>query len=367
MTTMRMGGVDLAVVNREHITRVMEDLHLEVDDDDEVKTLVARLSLHFSNTCDDEQVVPCDCCGGLSDRELDACPFCGEDDNTSSSSSESEEPAGSALAPQSKGGAMETGMTKVNGKGSGLLSGQRNEGDLDKAVHEVQRLKADGAAAYWRIGGAVRRIYDSQLWKQRNDEQGKPRYKGFDAFCSTELGITPQHAYSLIGVSKEFSEADVRKWGSTKLGLILQAPREDQKMLKAKLAEGVSKRELQEEVKESKARAGGFQKEDLKPANPTGKQTPGKHVKRVAPKNAGRRGKYGQLRVKVDEPAKVGWLAAPTKRGQKLADCPPATRMTDAPACLISVGNGLVLHLKLRTKANGQFESTYVWKYEDAE
>ncbi len=114
----------------------------------------------------------------------------------------------------------------------------RTERDLDGAVTEVQRLKGEGAVAMWKLGQYMQdHIYNVQLWKLRS-EDGKPRYKNVDAFCAAELGMTPQNAYKLMSIAKTFSEPQVRAFGTSKLGLLLEAPKEEQPKIQKRMEEG---------------------------------------------------------------------------------------------------------------------------------
>jgi hypothetical protein len=122
------------------------------------------------------------------------------------------------------------------------------EKDLDKAVAKVQQLKSKSSEDYWNLGQEIGHIYKSQIWKLRN-EDGKPRYRTVDAFVAAELGMTPPQAWKCMATAEAFTVEQVRAFGSTKLGLILEAPEEMRPQLQKAVEEGVTKRALEKEVR----------------------------------------------------------------------------------------------------------------------
>lgn len=154
-------------------------------------------------------------------------------------------------------GATETTTSKAIVKNDTKKSTDlRTERDLDTAVHAVQDLKGEGAAAAWRLGAKVKEIYDGRLWKLRvdKDDKGKEkaRWASWDAFVHGELGMTPKNAGSLMDISKTYSIEQVTAFGTTKLGLILTAPPEDQPALISQAKNGASASEIRAAVKDVK-------------------------------------------------------------------------------------------------------------------
>lgn len=229
-----------------------------------------------------ERQIRCDACAGIGDEKTDNCPYCGHDKGTSMVD-ELAAKAQPAAAPKIKGdgladvvphaqkpgvsktkpkqeanmGATETTTSKAIVKNDTKKSTDlRTERDLDTAVHAVQDLKGEGAAAAWRLGAKVKEIYDGRLWKLRvdKDDKGKEkaRWASWDAFVHGELGMTPKNAGSLMDISKTYSIEQVTAFGTTKLGLILTAPPEDQPALISQAKNGASASEIRAAVKDVK-------------------------------------------------------------------------------------------------------------------
>jgi hypothetical protein len=137
------------------------------------------------------------------------------------------------------------------------------DGELDAAVALIHKLKGDAAVSGWALGKAVFDIASRGLWRLRRDltEKGDqtPRWSSFDAFCRSELSMTPTNARTLMDVSQAFTEAEVRAWGTHKLGLLLQAPPTERPQLQKLLEGGGSYRQVREEVGRVK-RASGYSK-----------------------------------------------------------------------------------------------------------
>ena len=151
----------------------------------------------------------------------------------------------------------ETGVAK---RGPTAVQPER---ELDAAVAEVHKLKGDAAVTGWALGSAIFEIATRGLWRLRQDiaDTGArtPRWSSFDAFCKSELSMTPTNARTLMDVSRAFTEAEVRAWGSHKLGLLRQAPPEDRPQLRKLLESGGTYRQVREEVGKVK-RAKGYTK-----------------------------------------------------------------------------------------------------------
>lgn len=149
--------------------------------------------------------------------------------------------------------------------------------DLDNAVGRVVALKTAAASDMWKLGAELKGIHERQLWKLRTDDTGKGRYRSFEVFCAQEIGMSGTQCYKLIDISNQFDEEQVKKLGTTKLGLVLQAPKEDQAEL-LKEAEGTSSRQLVEKVKAKKAEKGIEQRETGRKVTPKSKGRASEHI-----------------------------------------------------------------------------------------
>ena len=129
--------------------------------------------------------------------------------------------------------------------------------DLDHAVARVRVLKTDAAASMWTLGAAIADIKSKQLWKLRSEaERNIPAWKTWEAFCHHELYMTPKNANSLAEIADRFTEKQVRAFGTTKLGLILQAPPEAREQLEKAIESGATVREIEPQVRKLRDETG---------------------------------------------------------------------------------------------------------------
>jgi arginine repressor len=179
-------------------------------------------------------------CGGRSDATLERCPFCGVDDN-------GKPPA--LAAPKTNGRAL----VKVGTAIATVL----DEKALDRAVDSVNRLKGEGALWAWKLGRTIyTEIYTADLWRQRTKD-GVGVYRSFDQFIDAELNLAKTFVYTMMKIGQYFEEKDVLEFGTSHLRSILAAPKEDHKMLLAKIKEkGLSARAVAEEVAKIRKRKG---------------------------------------------------------------------------------------------------------------
>jgi hypothetical protein len=225
-----INGVTMSKVHLAHVTQVA--LQQGVLTEGQAVTtppqvIVAKLSEHFSKL-PLEELGDCDNCNGKSPippspQALDRCAFCGFDEE-GNPLPEPEKPkaplAVVPLAPAAKVDDLQTSSSLIT------------EAVLNEQVAEVQRLKVAGAAAYWQLGRSIAIIYESQSWRQRNDKDGKPKYKNWEGFCDIELGMSPPNAYAAMDVATKFTPEQVALYGAKKLSFIVTMPEsEHQAML----------------------------------------------------------------------------------------------------------------------------------------
>lgn len=258
----------------------------------------AILMRHFQKTVKKDDLLKCEKCGGLSSEKFDSCPYCGEGgvkevpasndaalatngasngaakviDVPGETVSDGPAPAASsskkgskakpkaakaAKAPKAKPAAAKKGGSKgTKPAGSAALAKAPNaqsrellqEHDLDEAVARILELKAASAMSLWELGQKVREVYERELWLQRTNESGKPRYKRFQNFCESELGLKRTTAYALMEVAKEFDAKTLAEVGIKKLSLIVGLPPEQREPLLNRARNGASARTLASEA-----------------------------------------------------------------------------------------------------------------------
>lgn len=263
-------GIIIDKLDPKLVAAAIAEVKLDVDPGASLEQAAVALYGYYDEHTPKKDRAVCASCKALSNGDLNECPFCGSEealavDGVPVSSAHDV----SAAAKKATNKAGEQQMTtaaetakKTNGKSHVALvkddtttksSAIRTERDLDAAVAEVHRLKGEGALAYRHIGEfMMKHIYGPQLWKLRT-EGGKPRYKNVDAFCNDELGMSPQHAWKLMDVARNFTDAQVKAFGTTKLGLLLEAPKEEQSKIQKRMEAGelTTKREVEKEVRKA--------------------------------------------------------------------------------------------------------------------
>lgn len=368
-----------------------------IDDNEEVKAAVGdvsdmndeqiavALTEHFGKTTAKANVVSCDYCLGLSSDQFPVCPYCGTSDDELESAASSETvpapiatpiaaapkldddvPVAQATSPvqdvpsspkvtkikktitttvkkpsiNTNGDEAQMQTEHVNGSnGQKLTKVERKStkltvDTLDKAVQDVERLKSAAAGSYWQLGRKILEVYDTQLWKLRQSEEGKARYKGFDAFCHHEFKMSPTHAYKLMDVAKKFSEKDVAQFGTTKLGLLLQAPPEDQPAIEKQVRAGASTKKVKEAV------AGARKQKGFKKPSGKGRKQETKTTGRAAEK----------ITVASIEGRKtVKLFAKPANmRNIDFASLKRAKKLGDIPFGRLELANDVVMYISVQ-------------------
>lgn len=332
---------------------------------------------HAQGKASGVELLQCDGCGGLSPETLSACPFCGKAEGDAEQAStevvsskkhavpstdeddeidalEDEEPA----APKAKSKrtkkvnpAQATLPIATLAKKSDAIiidpktvaiekAGNYTERDLNAAVARVVKLKGDTCVSMWHLGVEFTNIHTKQLWKLRTDDVKGARYKAFDQFCARELGMSHGNVFSLIDVSRNFSEAQARAFGTSKLALLLEAPEVAQaKIMEEKIAKGAPLSEVREEVKKARAEHGVVKRNTGRRKAPKGKTTnTSKNPEKIT--IAGLLGKH-----------KVSLV---TKATAKDEEPKAAKRLADEPVGTLEMSNRTKMHFSIITdKAGG--------------
>ena len=178
-------------------------------------------------------------------------------------------------------------------------------------------------------GPSLGDIADRQLWKLRVDGKDKPRFKTIEAFFYEETGFTPTHAWKLIKVAQKFTALDVERFGTGKLGLVLQAPENVQPALLGAVQSGASKAVIEQEVRRANKGLRTYVKKDGTPAKKRGRK-PGPFAKITVANMLGKRTVplYMAASVKAATGDHKGW--------------DKAKRVRDVPTCTLELVNGVV-------------------------
>ncbi len=234
------------------MTAAIKKLKLKMPPQKTAPAMAAVLKTHFKAACDADNLSNCTNCGGDSDINLEACPYCGDSEVVG-------DPAAAA-------GVITTTAEALPAEA------QVSTEQLDTAVANFKAKKRHAEASIWELGVEVAAIHDGDLWKTRM-LGGDPQYKTFKAFCGVELGISHTHAYSLIEVAKKFTRERVEQIGVSKLSIIVQLPADKQAAaLNGAANGGKSKSDLAKELAASKGK-------DKVPETVTIMARAGSHVK----------------------------------------------------------------------------------------
>jgi hypothetical protein len=157
------------------------------------------------------------------------------------------------------------------------------QADLDAARDAIIAASHGVALNTWRLGRELVRVDRLGLWQLRRGEDGVPAHKSFAAFLRTECRLKKVMASYAMRVAAKYSEADVLRFGVTKLALLEEAPAEDRPALRQRLEGGASKREVEREVRRLNAQkrprqdGGVRRRSEVKrpnPANPVQVEAP---------------------------------------------------------------------------------------------
>ena len=246
------------------------------------------------------------------------------------------------------------GAMKIAGKKDDAIVSSKvhTERELDEAVKDVERLKVAGSVAFYHLGQRIVEIQDQNLWKLRTekDDKGKVsvRWKSFDAFCNQELGISPQSASSLGALARNYSENDIKTFGTKKLGLVLQAPRSEQPRIEAKVRAGASKREIEKEVRKVNR-----ERTDVDTKSRTGKARAAAATKHREKAKAKAKSTSVITVAKILGSETIKLIKRPTKIGGDLSEAVRAKKLSDEPYGFIQLASDVTMHFYVTSDAAG--------------
>jgi len=200
----------------------------------------------------------------------------------------------------------------------------------------------------------LRKIYDGELWKLRNDEEGKPKYKSFAKFIAAEVDVHERTVWRMIEVTKEFKEEQAQKYGVSILRGLLAAPKEDRSEVLEKIDAGQvqGKRGVEAEVKKIRDRkkvTGAATTKTTKTASKAAKASAAS-----AKKAAEKRGKT----VTVPFPAGRKTIRLFTKSTSKDEAPKRAKQLGERPWGKLECSNGVSVFVALVKNDKGEMELT---------
>lgn len=187
-----------------------------------------------------DELADCALCRGVGPVDLGYCVFCGVGDEQLET--EETRTMEQSMTRQSKGQ-----PTKSNGK-------TKSTRDLDRSVQQIKNHKASLSICYWELGKLIADNHDEGLWTIRVDADGNQVHRTFAQFCRDEIGLGPTHATKLMQISRAFNKSDVTRFGTSKLGLVLQVPPEHRDKMLSAAADGAGKRDLEDMARQATGR-----------------------------------------------------------------------------------------------------------------
>ena len=232
---------------------------------------------------------------------------------------------------------------------------------LETAVARVkkieERIKSEaeryGRVVYgdhWELGNAVYSIYKDRLYTQRMDPATQQtKYKNWNQFVLSELGMSPTWAYKLMDVAYGFTKEDVEKFGVAKLAHVVRLPEGDRKLLLTDASKALPVSAVAKQVQEQ-IRKGGAEREPTAAAAAGGRgvRSGTKATKAAAKK---KQEKLVDQERKVTVATLLGRQTIPLFAKGK--DDKRAKRIADEPVGREEVVNGVVCAYRVVLQAAG--------------
>ncbi|MCP4675921.1 MAG: hypothetical protein GY854_10530, partial [Deltaproteobacteria bacterium] len=135
-----------------------------------------RLANYFATAHGKTTIAQCSNCNGLSDANLDECPFCGDNEPISDGGEAHE------IAPVAEPEVLPAIEPPVSS------SSKLTSADLDNAVQTIRGCVQQAIHNVHIIGRVLKRVRVLELWTLRTNARGEPIYSSFWEFCSSEVG-----------------------------------------------------------------------------------------------------------------------------------------------------------------------------------
>lgn len=270
MKTMVVSGVNMGAVKVRLVEEALAKRELPAGGSEAQK--VARLATWYQTNTPKNRIADCGTCGGESDVEEPACPFCGDGEvedvapepvvpagvsgKAAAVVERAPEPAPALPARALNGQSLvkvEKGATRVTPAPAPVEYVQPaiTEEALDAEVAAVRVLMASAADRLWELGWKLKNLFDTTLWTARKADDGvATRYRSWGQFCEAEFGISHGYSLKLMDVAREFTREQVKQIGASKLYITLQVPKGEARDRLLGMAPGASRKELQEAAAE---------------------------------------------------------------------------------------------------------------------
>jgi hypothetical protein len=174
----------------------------------------------------------------------------GESVTKKSKAAKAEEAAVAKVGKAAKGKKGKAEVAAGPGERAELaIAENARESVLDRILAEARQFKQDTSTALWNLGNRLRVIKDENLWHERKDDKGAPKYRVFAAFVKEELGLEKETAYSLMEVAQTFQLEQVESYGMEKCRVIVGLPEALREQKQREIAAGASVRELRDSVR----------------------------------------------------------------------------------------------------------------------
>ncbi len=193
----KVRGILVDKVDEKLLEKKLEEMELEFDTTD---SLASKIGV-FADWMDAQfgllkktggEIGQCEKCMALCDLAWPSCPVCG----TSYDDDAAEPPV---VEPENKIQLVE---------------------ELDTAVVKLKQLVVSSMSNYHQLGRHLIDVFRSGLYKARTEEGGKPKYKSWDEFVETEVGLSGVRSRTIMDVADQFTEEQVIKLGVEKLRIV---------------------------------------------------------------------------------------------------------------------------------------------------
>lgn len=373
----------------------------------DLEASVRGLEKHVEKNVPEKERVQCDVCSGWSDESLSSCPYCADEGppNVAPPPAESgvievpaevvkDETAIDATAIEAGGVSLAEEPKKGKGKKDKKTAAEvaeskapkpmpaimkptaplvdvplapvvANEKELDAALERFRKAEKVYGAGSFMMAVEIANFHD-HLWQQRL-EGGKAKYKSWDQFVRTELGITVQYANRLRAVAAKFSQKDCEAYGVKMLMVIAAAPKEDHERLMEKASNGASTREVDEEVRKIREAKGITVVETQEGSAEKGKRQTQKATEAAAAAKRAQKESAAITFGAKNESFKMKLYAKPADPKLPHQKAELAKEIDDLPYGKVEGINGVVLFLAVQRTPSGTLEIRGTFKREDEE